>query len=120
MLAVYGNPATTTNSAHELARRAGVTVAEAKRFLKIQASAQVDRQRTKPPDTAYAPTGGEWGTYEVDTVYFRDEAGANNHHGAILVSIEANTRYAYARPMVMKADAKNRGIRKHEWRLNPF
>ena len=51
MLAVYGNPATTTNSAHELARRAGATVAEAKQFLKIQASAQVDRQRTKDTPT---------------------------------------------------------------------
>jgi hypothetical protein len=35
------------------------------------------------------------GTYEVDTFYIRYEAGANDHHCAILIFLEANTRYAY-------------------------
>jgi hypothetical protein len=35
---------------------------------------------------------------------------ANDHHGAILICLEANARYAYGRPLTMKADAKKRGF----------
>ena len=97
MRAVYDDPATSTKDPKLLAERAGVSVAAARGFLTRQASAQIDRAYTKPPAEAFAPTGDAYGTYLVDTVYFRDEAGANDHHGAILIAIEANTRYAYAR-----------------------
>jgi hypothetical protein len=31
-------------------------------------------------------------------------------YGAILIYLEANTRYAYGRHLTMKADAKKRGV----------
>ena len=110
MQEVYDNPMTTTNNHVELARRAKVSENQAKHFLKKQAVNQIDKIKKKPDEKFFAPTGDKYGTYEVDTIYLRDEAGANDHHGAILICLEANTRYAYGRPLTMKADAKKRGV----------
>ena len=107
---IYDNPRTTTNNYVELAKRAHVSENKAKHFLKKQAVNQIDKIRNKPDEKFFAPTGDRYGTYEVDTIYLRDEAGANDHHGAILICLEANTRYAYGRPLTMKADAKKRGV----------
>ena len=91
MQEVYDNPRTTTNNYAELARRAKVSENQAKHFLKKQAVNQIDKIRKKPDEKYYAPTGDRYGTYEVDTIYLRGEAGANDHHGAILICLEANT-----------------------------
>ena len=59
---------------------------------------------------AFAPSGDVYGTWLGDTIYLRDLAGVNSHRGAIFTIIEINSRYAYCRAIVMKADARERGV----------
>ena len=107
---VFDDPRTTTKDPILLAKRARVTVDSAKAFLRKQASVQTMRQHKKPPLSAFAPTGDIYGTWLGDTIYLRDLAGVNAHRGAIFTLLEVNSRYAYCRGIVTKADAKERGV----------
>ena len=108
--AVFDDPRTTTRDPSLLAERARVTLKSARAFLRTSAASQVSQVPKKPSDDAYAPTGGHEGEYLADVIYLRDYAGANKHHGAILTLLGVNSRYAYARGLVMDASDNNRGV----------
>ena len=108
--AVFEDPRTTTRDPSLLADRARVTLKSARAFLRTSAASQISQVSKKPPDAAYAPTGGHEGEYLADVIYLRDYSGANKHRGAILTLLGVNSRYAYARGLVMDASDKNRGV----------
>ena len=107
---VFEDPRTTTRDAALLAQRARVTLKSAQAFLRASAASQVSRVLRRPPDDAYAPTGGHEGEYLADVIYLRDYSGVNKHRGAILTLLGVNSRYAYARGLVMDASDKSRGV----------
>jgi Fe2+ transport system protein FeoA len=94
--AVFDDPRTTSRAPATLAKRAGTSAKAAAGFLRDQAAAQITRRATRPPDDAFAPTGGPRGEYLADVVYLRDYAGVNNKRTCILTLLGANSRFAYA------------------------
>jgi hypothetical protein len=78
-----------------LAARAGTTTKAAAGFLRDQAAAQITRRATRPPDEAFAPTGGPRGEYLADVIYLKDYAGVNNQRTCILTLMGVNSRFAY-------------------------
>ena len=108
--AVFEDPRTTTRDPSLLADRARVTLKSARAFLRTSAASQISQVPKKPPEVAYAPTGGHEGEYLADVIYLRDYSGVNKHRGAILTLLGVNSRYAYARGLVMDASDKNRGV----------
>ena len=82
--AVFDDPRTTSRAPATLAARAGTSAKAAAGFLRDQAAAQITRRATRPPDDAFAPTGGPRGEYLADVVYLRDYAGVNNQRTCIL------------------------------------
>ena len=108
--AVFEDPRTTTRDPSLLADRARVTLKSARAFLRTSAASQISQVSKKPPDVAYAPTGGHEGEYLADVIYLRDYSGVNKHRGAILTLLGVNSRYAYARGLVMDASDKSRGV----------
>ena len=96
---VYDDPKTNTRNASLLAKRANVTLKAAQAFLRDQQSSQVSKRAIKPPDSSYAPTGGPYGEYLGDVVFFSDYAGVNAKRASILTIMGANSRFAYARAM---------------------
>ena len=66
---VYDNPKTSTRNPTTLAKRAGTTIAGAKRFLNSLSSTQLGKRVVKQPAEAFAPTGGPRGTYLADTIH---------------------------------------------------
>ena len=97
---VFDDPRTTTRNAALLAKRAGVTVKSASAFLRDQAASQITKRATKPPDSAYVPTGGPRGEWLGDTIYLASYAGVNKKRTAIFTIMEVNSRYVYARALV--------------------
>ncbi len=79
-----------------MAARAGTTTKAAAGFLRDQAAAQITRRATRPPDEAYAPTGGPRGEYLADVIYLRDYAGVNSQRTCMLTLLGANSRFVYA------------------------
>ena len=104
--AVFDDPATTTRNPQLLAKRAGVTLKSAQAFLRQQEASQVSTQHRRPPDAAFAPTGGQPGEWLADTIYLTEYAGANAKRGAIFTLLNANSRYAYARALTKATSAK--------------
>ena len=96
----FDDPRTTTRNASLLAKRAGVTVKSAKAFLRDQAASQIMKRATKPPDSAYVPTGGPRGEWLGDTIYLTAYAGVNEKRTAIFTIMEVNSRYVYARALI--------------------
>jgi len=103
---VFDDPRTTTRNPTLLAKRAGVTVKSAKAFLRDQAASQIMKRATKPPDSAYVPTGGPRGEWLGDTIYLTAYAGVNKKRTAIFTIMEVNSRYVYARALVRATAAK--------------
>ena len=66
--AVFDDPRTTSRNPTTLAKRAGATVKAATAFLRDQAAAQIRRRAVKPPEDAFAPTGGNRGEYLADVI----------------------------------------------------
>ena len=95
----FYNARTTTKNPSVLAKRAGTTVKVAREFLKKQQAVQVTKQYTKPPPSAYAPTGAERGEYEGDVIFLKDYKGLNSGRTAIFTILETNSRYVYARAL---------------------
>ena len=60
----------------------------------------------KPPESVYAPTGGNRGEWLGDVIYLRDYKGVNKQRMAIFTLMEANSRHVYARALP-KATAAN-------------
>ena len=94
--ATFDDPRTTSRAPATLAARAGTTTKAAAGFLRDQAAAQITRRATRPPDEAYAPTGGPRGEYLADVIYLKDYAGVNNQRTCILTLMGVNSRYVYA------------------------
>ena len=94
--AVFDDPRTTSRAPATLAKRAGTSAKAAAGFLRDQAAAQITRRATRPPDDAFAPTGGPRGEYLADVIYLRDYAGVNNKRTCILTLLGVNSRFAYA------------------------
>ena len=93
---VYDNPKTNTRNPSLLAKRANVTLKSAQAFLRDQQSSQVSKRAIKPPDSSYAPTGGPYGEYLGDVIFFSDYAGVNAKRASILTIMGANSRFACA------------------------
>ena len=108
--AVFEDPRTTTRDPSLLAERARVTLKSARAFLRTSAANQISQVPRKLAEASYAPTGGHEGEYLADVIYLRDYSGVNKHRGAILTLLGVNSRYAYARGLVMDASDKNRGV----------
>ena len=106
LASVYADPAQTTRNATTLAKRAGVTVASAKAFLRDQGSAQVRKRVSKPSIAAFSPTGDVYGTYAADVIFLADYAGVNAGRTCILTLQQVNTRYVYARSLTKATSAK--------------
>jgi hypothetical protein len=96
---IYRDPVTSTRNATLLAKRANVTVKEAKAFLASEVSASVNKKWTKPSLSMMAPTGGEAGHWQSDVVYFDILKGKNDKARAIVTVINSTSRYAYAMPL---------------------
>ena len=94
--ATFDDPRTTSRAPATLAARAGTTTKAAAGFLRDQAAAQITRRATRPPNDAFAPTGGPRGEYLADVIYLRDYAGVNSQRTCILTLMGANSRYVYA------------------------
>ena len=92
---VFDDPRTTSRAPATLAKRAGTSSKAAAGFLRDQAAAQITRRATRPPDDAFAPTGGPRGEYLADVIYLRDYAGVNNQRTCILTLLGVNSRYVY-------------------------
>ena len=75
--AIFDDPRTTSRDPATLAKRAGTSSKAAAGFLRDQAAAQITRRATRPPDDAFAPTGGPRGEYLADVIYLREYAGVN-------------------------------------------
>jgi Fe2+ transport system protein FeoA len=97
---VFDDPRTTTRNASLLAKRAGVAVKSAQAFLRDQAASQITKRATKPPESAFVPTGGPRGEWLGDTIYLASYAGVNKKSTAIFTIMEVNSRYVYARALV--------------------
>ena len=107
---IFADPATSTRNPALLAKRARVPLKVAQAFLRDLGPAQIARRASRPPQTAFAPTGGPHGEWIADTVYLRAYAGVNQKRGAIVTVLNPNTRYAYSRALVTDAGAENRGV----------
>ena len=75
-------------------------------FLRDQAAAQIRRRAVKPPEDAYAPTGGPRGEYLADVIYLREYAGVNQKRECVLTLLGVNSRYVYARALTKATAAK--------------
>ena len=106
LLEVYKDPLRTSRSAATLAKRAGVTVAAAKGFLRDREEAQVRRRVARLKNVTYAPTGDERGVWIGDTIYLNDYAGVNKGRSAIFTILECNSRYVYARALTAPTSAQ--------------
>ena len=110
---VYADPAQTKRNATLLAERAGVSVAEAKAFLRDQASSQVRRRVHKP--ATFSPSGDLPGTYAADVIFLADYAGVNAGRTCNLTLQQVNTRYVYARSLTKPTSAKTARLRAYEY-----
>ncbi|MFO0202631.1 MAG: hypothetical protein ACK528_05825, partial [Alphaproteobacteria bacterium] len=97
---VYDNPKTTSRNPTTLAKRAGTTVAGAKRFLNSLSSTQLGKRVVKQPAEAFAPTGGPRGTYLADTIHLSAYSGVNQKRTSVLCLVESTSRYVYARGLL--------------------
>ena len=104
LTSVYADPAQTTRNAALLAKRSGVTVAEAKSFLRDQASSQVRRRINKP--TTFSPSGDLPGTYAADVIFLADYSSVNASRTCILTLQQINSRYVYGRSLTKPTSAK--------------
>ena len=67
---IYDNPRLTSRNPAILAKRAGTSVANAKRFLNSSESVQLGKQALlRPPANEMSPTGDKIGTYLCDVVF---------------------------------------------------
>ena len=103
---IYEDPKTTTRNATILAKRAGCTVAGAKRFLNAQSAVQLGKRAVRPPANELVPTGARRGVYLADVVFLRDYAGVNQKRTCILTLLAVNSRYAYTRALTAPSAAK--------------
>jgi len=99
LLKVYKDPQLTSRNPATLAKRAGVTLAAAKSFLRDREEAQVRKRAARLKKAAFVPTGDERGVWIGDTIYLKDYAGANKGRSAIFTILETNSRYVYARAL---------------------
>ena len=102
LLEVYKDPKQTSRNPATLAKRAGVTVAEARAFLRDREQAQVRKRAARLRNATYTPTGDERGVYLGDTIYLNDYAGVNKGRSAIFTLMEVNSRYVYARALTAR------------------
>ena len=105
LLEVYKDPTLTSRNPATLAKRAGVTVADAKSFLRDREEAQVRRRAARLKNATYTPTGDERGVWIGDTIYLADYAGVNKGRSAIFTILETNSRYVYARALTAPTSA---------------
>ena len=103
---VYDNPKTTTRDPARLAKLAGTRVKSARAFLTKQGGVQVSKERRKPDDSEFAPTGGPRGEYLCDLVFLLEFAGVNAKRASILTLMEVNSRYVYARGLTAPHSSK--------------
>ena len=96
LLDVYKDPLRTSRNPATLEKRAGVTIAAAKGFLRDREEAQVRRRAARLKNATYTPTGDERGVWIGDTIYLNDYAGVNKGRSAIFTILECNSRYVYA------------------------
>ena len=106
LVSVYADPERTTRNAGVLATRAGVSLSEAKAFLRDQAASQVRKRVVRPTAASFAPTGDVYGTWAADVMFMSDYAGVNNAQTCILTLLELNSRYVYARGLTAATSAK--------------
>ena len=106
LLEVYKDPKQTSRNPATLAKRAGVTTAEARAFLRDREEAQVRRRAARLRNATYTPTGDERGVYLGDTIYLNDYAGVNKGRSAIFTLMEVNSRYVYARALTAPTSAQ--------------
>jgi len=99
LLKVYKDPQLTSRNPATLAKRAGVTLAAAKSFLRDREEAQVRKRAARLKKAAFVPTGDERGVWIGDTIYLNDYAGVNKGRSAIFTILETNSRYVYARAL---------------------
>ena len=104
---VFDDPRTTSRNPTTLAKRAGVSPKVATAFLRDQASSQITKRATKPPEEDYAPTGGARGEWLADVIYLREYAGVNQKRECVLTLLGVNSRYVYARALTKATAAKN-------------
>jgi hypothetical protein len=97
--AAYASPSLQTRNAALLAKRAGINIGDAKKYLENSASWQIGRANPEKTPELYAPTGGSVGLYICDIMYLQDYAGVNQKRKMIFILIGANTRYVYLRGM---------------------
>ena len=103
---IYDDPKTTSRNPTTLAKRAGCTVAGAKRFLNSLSGVQLGKRAVRPPANEFSPTGDVRGVYLADVIFFRDYAGVNQKRTCILTLLEVNSRYAYTRGLTAPTAAK--------------
>ena len=103
---VFDDPRTTSRNPSTLAKRAGVSPRAATAFLRDQSAAQITKRAHRPPEDAYAPTGGPRGEYLADVIYLREYAGVNKKRECILTLMGVNSRYVYARALTKATAAK--------------
>jgi hypothetical protein len=106
LLEVYKDPKRTSRNPETLAKRAGVTVAAAKSFLRDREEAQVRKRAARLRNATYTPTGDERGVWLGDTIYLKDYAGVNKGRSAIFTLMEVNSRYVYARALTAPTSAQ--------------
>ena len=106
LLVVYKDPKQTSRNPATLAKRAGVTVAEARGFLRDREEAKVRRRAARLRNATYTPMGDERGVWLGDNIYLKDYAGVNKGCSAIFTLMEFNSRYAYVRPLTAPASAQ--------------
>jgi hypothetical protein len=104
---VYNDPKTTSRNPKLLAQRAGVTVAEARNFLKEETSANINKQFIQPPagSSAYSPTGDLPDHWQADVIYFDILKGHNDKKKAILTVLNTTNRFALARALTNNKSA---------------
>ena len=105
LLEVYKDPKQTSRNPVTLAKRAGVTTAEARAFLRDREEAQVRRRKARKP-AIFAPTGDERGVWLGDTIYLKDYESVNKGRGAIFTILETNSRFVYARALTAPTSAQ--------------
>lgn len=103
---VFADPASTTRDAITLAKRAGVTVAQARSFLRDQAASEVRKRVHRPLGETFAPTGDLDGTWAGDVLFLSHYAGVDAKRTCILTLLGLNSRYIYARGMTAGTYAK--------------
>ena len=104
----YDNPRLTTRNPAILAKRAGTSVANAKRFLNSLESVQLGKQALRPPVSEMSPTGDKIGTYLCDVVFLKDYASLkeNQKRSCILTLLEVNSRFAICRGLKSASSAQ--------------